>query len=79
MEYIQNAKIFTCASKRNMEFIFKFHSLFSVAGQLLITFDMLHSIRNHYVRCILLANGNASLVNIYTYNILILLHTITNG
>ena len=48
-----------------MEFIFKFHSLFSVVRQLLITFAMLHSVTNHNVRCILLVNGNTSLVNIH--------------
>ena len=48
MEYIQRAKIFRCASMRNMEFIFKFHSLFSVVRQLMIPSAMLHSVINNY-------------------------------
>ena len=66
MEYIQRAKIFRSASMRNMVFIFKFHSLFSVVRQLMIPSAMLHSVTNNYVQCKLYVNGNTSLVNICT-------------
>ena len=66
MEYIHRAKIFRCASMRNMEFIFKFHSLFSVVRQLMIPSAMLHSVINNYVQCKLYVNGSTSLVNICT-------------
>ena len=53
MKYVRHANIFRCASMRNMEFIFKFHSLFSVVRQLLITSAMLHSVTNlDNIRCI---------------------------